>query len=196
MKKLLVLFFLLIFCSIAQAYTIQDGIKCTMGSDPLLNTDTEGATFTCVNTSATGTPVLTGCADTATGLCLLTAYSASCSQPSSCVKVERFTVKTVSGTTTYTFTIKARDLYDSRRSSANWVQGDKVEMIHMAGEDNNPNIPGTVTLPPTTSSTTGVIYKDTNPFIHNYAATNTWGWNTFIGVNSGNFTMARGAYEK
>lgn len=45
-------------------------------------------------------------------------------------------------------------------------------------------------LPFTTSSTLGVIYKGGIRFIHNYEAPGTNGLNTFIGVNSGNFTMS------
>ncbi|MBU0975847.1 MAG: hypothetical protein ABIE03_04160 [Patescibacteria group bacterium] len=45
-------------------------------------------------------------------------------------------------------------------------------------------------LPNTTSATTGVIYKDSDPFIHNFRAAGTDGNNVFIGINSGNFTMS------
>jgi hypothetical protein len=44
-------------------------------------------------------------------------------------------------------------------------------------------------FPSTTSSTTGVIYKDANRFIHNYKPAANDGNNTFVGVNAGNFTM-------
>ena len=47
-----------------------------------------------------------------------------------------------------------------------------------------------LTLPATTSSTVGVIFKGANRFIHDYAASGTSGYNTFVGVNSGNFTMS------
>jgi hypothetical protein len=46
-----------------------------------------------------------------------------------------------------------------------------------------------ITLPMTTGSTLGIIYKDNNRFIHNYAPPGSTGHNTFVGVNSGNFTM-------
>lgn len=45
-------------------------------------------------------------------------------------------------------------------------------------------------IPYTTSSTTGVIYKGAESFIHDYRAPGTQGLNTFIGLNSGNFTMS------
>jgi len=41
-----------------------------------------------------------------------------------------------------------------------------------------------LTLPGTTGSTIGVIYKDASRFLHNYGSQN-----TFMGINSGNFTM-------
>lgn len=47
-----------------------------------------------------------------------------------------------------------------------------------------------LTIPNTTSSTTGVIYKGTESFIHNYQAPGTRGYNTFVGLNSGNFTLS------
>jgi len=46
-----------------------------------------------------------------------------------------------------------------------------------------------LTIPNTTSSTTGVIFKGVDRFMHNYQAPGTDGVNTFIGMNSGNFTM-------
>ncbi len=47
-----------------------------------------------------------------------------------------------------------------------------------------------LTIPNTTSPTTGVIYKGTESFIHNYQAPGTRGYNTFVGLNSGNFTLS------
>lgn len=41
----------------------------------------------------------------------------------------------------------------------------------------------------TTSGTAGVIFKGTNRFIHNFNPTGGAGFNTFVGINSGNFTM-------
>ncbi len=40
-----------------------------------------------------------------------------------------------------------------------------------------------------TSSAAGVIYKGANPFIHDFTLAGTNGYNTFIGINAGNFTM-------
>lgn len=44
-------------------------------------------------------------------------------------------------------------------------------------------------LQETTDINTGVIYKGTSPFIHNYKKTPSLGNNTFVGINSGNFTL-------
>ena len=46
-----------------------------------------------------------------------------------------------------------------------------------------------ILLSTTTSSLIGVIQKGSNRFIHNFELTGTTGLNTFVGVNSGNFTM-------
>ena len=40
------------------------------------------------------------------------------------------------------------------------------------------------------SSTTGVIFKGADRFIHDFKPTGAYGRNTFIGINSGNFTMS------
>ncbi len=45
------------------------------------------------------------------------------------------------------------------------------------------NLNRSLVLPNTTSSTTGVIFKGTDRFIHNYGQEN-----TFVGINSGNFS--------
>ncbi|NCS90655.1 MAG: hypothetical protein AUJ54_05330 [Ignavibacteria bacterium CG1_02_37_35] len=42
----------------------------------------------------------------------------------------------------------------------------------------------------TTGSTIGVIYKGAERFIHDYTASGTDGFNTFIGISAGNFTMS------
>jgi hypothetical protein len=52
-----------------------------------------------------------------------------------------------------------------------------------------------IVLQNTTSSTIGVLYKDSERFIHNYKAPGTDGKNTFIGMNSGNFTMNGSSVE-
>ena len=47
-------------------------------------------------------------------------------------------------------------------------------------------------IPNTTDSTLGVIFKGTDRFIHNYSLNSLDGYNTFIGIKSGNFTMTGG----
>lgn len=46
-----------------------------------------------------------------------------------------------------------------------------------------------LTFPNTVSFDAGVIYKGTDRFLHNFKASSTTGNNTFLGINSGNFTM-------
>ncbi|HLE33612.1 MAG TPA: tail fiber domain-containing protein [Bacteroidota bacterium] len=45
-------------------------------------------------------------------------------------------------------------------------------------------------MPVTTNATLGVIFKGAERFIHDYKASATVGYNTFVGVNAGNFTMS------
>ncbi len=63
----------------------------------------------------------------------------------------------------------------------------------------NFNFTGTIELEDTTSSTTGVIYKGADRFIHNYTgsggAAQPVGLNTFIGIDAGNFTMGNTATQ-
>lgn len=47
----------------------------------------------------------------------------------------------------------------------------------------------------TSTSTTGIIYKGNNSFIHDFEGTNSNGGNTFIGSKSGNFTMTGSSYN-
>ncbi len=51
------------------------------------------------------------------------------------------------------------------------------------------SIDKSLVIPNTTSSSIGVIYRNTDRFIHNYTPLGAEGWNTFVGINSGNFTM-------
>ena len=51
-------------------------------------------------------------------------------------------------------------------------------------------ITGSFRLPATTGSTTGIIFKGTSPFIHDYKPAANDGSNTFVGIMAGNFTMA------
>jgi hypothetical protein len=51
------------------------------------------------------------------------------------------------------------------------------------------NILNSLRLENTTNSTTGIINKGTQRFLHNYG-----NYNTFVGINSGNFTLT-GTYN-
>jgi hypothetical protein len=52
------------------------------------------------------------------------------------------------------------------------------------------DVAGSIAIPMTTTSTSGVLYKDTYRFLHNYKASGTQGENFFAGVSAGNFTMS------
>ncbi len=52
------------------------------------------------------------------------------------------------------------------------------------------NILKTLRLENTSSSTTGIIFKGVDKFLHNYKPFNCDGYNTFLGINAGNFTMS------
>ena len=49
-------------------------------------------------------------------------------------------------------------------------------------------------LETTINNSIGVIFKGTDRFIHDYTAPNKDGFNTFIGINSGNFTIGGGSF--
>ena len=67
---------------------------------------------------------------------------------------------------------------------------------HVGIGTNTPNqqleITAAMRMPATTTSTTGVIYKGANRFIHDYKPSANDGNNTFMGINAGNFTMSSG----
>jgi hypothetical protein len=51
------------------------------------------------------------------------------------------------------------------------------------------DVTGSIALPTTVDTTSGVIYKGATSFIHNFALPGTDGFNTFVGMDAGNFTM-------
>jgi hypothetical protein len=69
-----------------------------------------------------------------------------------------------------------------------YTAGNNVMYIDDAGKVSISNY---VELPSTSSSTTGVIYKGSSSFLHNYKASSTDGANTFVGKDAGNFSMSR-----
>lgn len=56
-------------------------------------------------------------------------------------------------------------------------------------------ITGSFEMPNTSSSSTGIIFKDGSRFIHNYQNSSANGNNTFIGLNAGNFSMTGTNYQ-
>ena len=56
------------------------------------------------------------------------------------------------------------------------------------------DISKSIRLQETTDLNTGVIYKGSSQFIHNYRNASNMGNNTFIGINSGNFTLGGGSF--
>jgi hypothetical protein len=55
------------------------------------------------------------------------------------------------------------------------------------------HLTNSIQIPATTTSTTGVIYKGVNRFMHDFAPAGSTGLNTFVGTNAGNFTMTYAA---
>jgi hypothetical protein len=70
------------------------------------------------------------------------------------------------------------------------VKDTSTIFLSLSQADGQLNLFKDMRLENTTSSNLGVIYKGTQPFLHNYKASGTTGDNTFIGINSGNFTMS------
>jgi len=139
MKKLVYLIVLIIALTLtpvlSYAGTITNYGSCTIASSkPLLTGYVEGDTFDC--DKVTNSATISGCADTATGLCRLSVMSSSCSDYTSCATSEIVTVKAVSmSDSKYTFTIKARDQETSlggRTHSGDWIAGSKVQMTMTA----------------------------------------------------------------
>lgn len=62
--------------------------------------------------------------------------------------------------------------------------------LSLTQSDGYLNLLRSINLPATTSSNTGVIFKGTFRFIHDYQASGSNGYNTFVGLNSGNFTLS------
>ena len=75
------------------------------------------------------------------------------------------------------------------------VQGDSALTQSVVGGtvitiSGSASITEKLTLVATTSPVIGVIYQGVNRFIHSYSSTGSDGGNVFIGLNSGNFTLA------
>jgi hypothetical protein len=71
-----------------------------------------------------------------------------------------------------------------------WDDGNSRLGIGLTSPNQQLELTGSIRVPATTSSTTGVIYKGTTPFLHNFAPASAVGYNVFLGENAGNFTMS------
>ncbi|MCF7834196.1 MAG: hypothetical protein K9L98_02450, partial [Candidatus Pacebacteria bacterium] len=82
----------------------------------------------------------------------------------------------------------ALHVYQSGAGSALFVESGNVG-IGTSSPTQQLSLTNAIALVNTTDSTTGVIYKGADRFLHNFAGSGTNGANVFIGKNSGNFTM-------
>jgi hypothetical protein len=76
------------------------------------------------------------------------------------------------------------------------IKDGSTTFLNLDQNDGYLNLSQSLKLPETSGSTVGVIYKGVNSFIHNYAPTGADGFNTFVGINSGNFTMSASSTDK
>ena len=70
------------------------------------------------------------------------------------------------------------------------IKDGSTTFLTLSQSDGSLSLSNIFTLPVTTASGVGVIFKGADRFIHDFKATGTDGNNTFVGVNSGNFTMS------
>ncbi len=69
------------------------------------------------------------------------------------------------------------------------VKDVSVTFMSLSQANGSLSLNNSLTLPPTTGSMLGVIFKGADRFIHDYSYAFSDGFNTFVGVNAGNFTM-------
>ncbi len=69
------------------------------------------------------------------------------------------------------------------------IKGETGEYLTINQSNGYLSLNRSFVLPNTTSSNLGVIYKGTNRFIHTYHTTEDIGYNTFLGINAGNFSL-------
>ena len=69
------------------------------------------------------------------------------------------------------------------------IKDDSSDYLTLNQSTGQINILKTLRLEYTSSSLTGVLFKGTERFLHNFQAGGTFGNNTFLGINAGNFTM-------
>jgi trimeric autotransporter adhesin len=77
----------------------------------------------------------------------------------------------------------------SGNSNLFWDNGNSRLGIGTVTPNQQLEIAGAFRFPATSSSSTGVIYKGADRFIHDYKPASGLGGNTFLGINAGNFTM-------
>jgi len=70
------------------------------------------------------------------------------------------------------------------------IKDGSTTFLTLSQSDGNLSLSNIFTIPVTTASGVGVIFKGADRFIHDFKATVADGNNTFVGVNSGNFTMS------
>jgi trimeric autotransporter adhesin len=92
-----------------------------------------------------------------------------------------FVIQTLCQTGNITNTLGSSGVYTIKDASTTFLSLNQTNGL--LSLNNN------LSIPYTTSSSVGVILKGTDSFIHNYQAVGTTGWNTFIGINAGNFTL-------
>ena len=80
----------------------------------------------------------------------------------------------------------------SSSSSLYWDDTNSRLGIGITAPTQQLEISQSVSLPHSSGSTIGVIYKGSLPFLHDYNCAGHDGYNVFLGINAGNFTMSGG----
>jgi len=100
------------------------------------------------------------------------------------------TVMTWSGTVPdFNQGVEVSDLTSGRVTYAT-TNGRLTDSAAMTFDGTNLELANGLELVDTTTSTTGIIFKGVNRFLHNYKPASSSGNNLFLGVGAGNFTMA------
>lgn len=74
------------------------------------------------------------------------------------------------------------------------IKDNSTTFVSLNQADGYWNLARSLTLPVTDADASlGVVFKGTERFIHDFKGSGTDGLNTFVGVNSGNFTMSMGS---
>jgi hypothetical protein len=70
------------------------------------------------------------------------------------------------------------------------IKDNSTTFLSLNQSNGNLSLAKDISLTNTSSSTTGVITKGGSRFIHDFQPAGSFGFNTFVGVNSGNFSMS------